>query len=82
MAKTANNKKFMIKKGDTVMVIAGDDKGKTGVVLKVLTKKDAVIVEGCKIAKKAVKPSEQNKEGGFANVEMPIHISNVKKVEG
>ena len=76
------NSKFKIKKGDTVMVIAGDDKGKTGVVLQVLTKKDAVIVEGCKIAKKAVKPSEQNKEGGFVQKEMPIHISNVKKVEG
>jgi large subunit ribosomal protein L24 len=75
-------KKFQIKKGDTVMVIAGDDKGKTGEVLQVLTKKDAVIVAGCKIAKKAVKPTEENKEGGFENKEMPIHISNVKKVEG
>ncbi len=75
-------KKFKIKKGDTVMVIAGDDKGKTGEVLQVLTKKDAVIVAGCKIAKKTVKPSEENKEGGFVNKEMPIHISNVKKVEG
>ena len=75
-------KKFKIKKGDTVMVIAGDDKGKTGEVLQVLTKKDAVIVAGCKVAKKSVKPSEENKEGGFVNKEMPIHISNVKKVEG
>ena len=74
-------KKFKIKKGDTVMVIAGDDKGKTGEVLRVLTKKDAVIVAGCKIAKKTVKPSEENKEGGFLDKEMPIHISNVKKVE-
>jgi large subunit ribosomal protein L24 len=77
MAKT-----FKIKKGDQVVVIAGDDKGKTGEVLQVLPKKDAVIVAGCKTAKKAVKPSEQNKEGGFVNQEMPIHISNVKKVEG
>jgi len=76
MAKT-----YKIKKGDTVMVIAGDDKGTTGEVLQVLTKKDAVIVAGCKKAKKAVKPSEDNKEGGFDNKEMPIHISNVKKVE-
>ena len=74
--------KFKIKKGDQVLVIAGDDKGKTGEVLQVLPKKEAVIVAGCKLAKKAIKPSEQNKEGGFANVEMPIHISNVKKVEG
>jgi large subunit ribosomal protein L24 len=77
MAKT-----FKIKKGDQVMVIAGDDKGTVGEVLQVLTKKDAVIVAGCKTAKKAVKPSEENKEGGCANKEMPIHISNVKKVEG
>jgi large subunit ribosomal protein L24 len=75
-------KKFKIKKGDTVEILAGDDKGKTGVVKQVLTKKDAVIVEGCKIAKKAVKPTEQNPEGGFVNKEMPIHISNVRKVEG
>ncbi len=74
-------KKFKIKKGDEVLIIAGDDKGKTGEVLKVLTKKDAVIVAGCKIAKKAIKPSEENKDGGFADKEMPIHISNVKKVE-
>ena len=74
-------KKFKIKKGDEVLIIAGDDKGKTGEVLKVLTKKDAVIVKGCKIAKKAIKPSEENKDGGFADKEMPIHISNVKKVE-
>ncbi|BCD67371.1 50S ribosomal protein L24 [Nitratiruptor sp. YY09-18] len=75
-------KKFKIKKGDIVEIIAGDDKGKTGEVLQVLTKKDAVIVAGCKLAKKAVKPSEQNPEGGFVNKEMPIHISNVRKVEG
>ncbi len=75
------NKKFKIKKGDQVMVIAGDDKGKTAQVLKVLKKQDAVIVEGCKLAKKAVKPTEENKDGGFVNKEMPIHISNVKKVE-
>jgi len=75
-------KKFKIKKGDLVEIITGDDKGKQGVVLQVLTKKDAVIVEGCKLAKKAVKPSEQNPEGGFITKEMPIHISNVRKVEG
>ena len=75
-------KKFKIKKGDLVEIITGDDKGKQGVVLQVLTKKDAVIVEGCKLAKKAVKPSEQNPEGGFVTKEMPIHISNVRKVEG
>ena len=75
------NKKFKIKKGDQVLIIAGDDKGKTAEVLRVLTKQDAVIVAGCKLVKKAVKPSEENKDGGFQDKEMPIHISNVKKVE-
>ncbi|MRI83893.1 MAG: 50S ribosomal protein L24 [Nitratiruptor sp.] len=75
-------KKFKIKKGDLVEIITGDDKGKRGVVLKVLTKRDAVLVEGCKLAKKAVKPSEKNPDGGFIMKEMPIHISNVRKVEG
>ncbi len=74
--------KFKIKKGDTVKIIAGDDKGKEGEVLKVLPKTAQVIVSGCKIAKKAVKPTEENPQGGFVNKEMPIHISNVAKVEG
>lgn len=74
--------KFKIKKGDQVEIIAGDDKGKKAAVLRVLTKKNAVLVEGCKMAKKAIKPTEQNPKGGFLQKEMPIHISNVKKVEG
>ena len=74
--------KFKIKKGDTVKIIAGDDKGKEGEVLKVLPKTSQVIVAGCKIAKKAVKPTEENQNGGFIEKEMPIHISNVAKVEG
>ncbi len=74
--------KFKIKKGDTVKIIAGDDKGKVAEVLKVLPKTSQVIVAGCKIAKKAVKPTEENQNGGFMDKEMPIHISNVAKVEG
>lgn len=74
--------KFKIKKGDKVKIIAGDDKGKEGEVLQVLSKKNAVLVAGCKTAKKAVKPTEENKEGGFMKKEMPIDISNVEKVEG
>ena len=74
--------KFKIKKGDTVKIIAGDDKGKEGEVLKVMPKTSQVIVAGCKIAKKAVKPTEENPNGGFIDKEMPIHISNVAKVEG
>ena len=74
--------KFKIKKGDEVKIIAGDDKGKTGKVQAVLPKEGKVIVEGMKLAKKAVKPSEQNQNGGFVSKEMPIDISNVAKVEG
>ncbi len=73
--------KLKIKKGDTVKVITGDDKGKIGKVIKVMPKTRKIIVEGVRVAKKAVKPSEQNKEGGFEHIEMPIDISNVKKVE-
>ncbi len=74
--------KFKIKRGDTVKIIAGDDKGKVAKVLKVLPKTSQVIVEGCKVVKKAIKPTDDNPKGGFANKEMPIHISNVAKVEG
>ena len=74
--------KFKIKKGDEVKIIAGDDKGTVAEVLKVMPKTSQVIVAGCKIAKKAIKPTEENPKGGFENREMPIHISNVTKVEG
>jgi len=74
--------KFKIKKGDTVKVITGDDKGKTGVVIKVLPREAKVIVEGVNKVKKAVKPTDENPKGGFIEIEKPIHISNVKKVEG
>lgn len=74
--------KYKLKKGDEVKVIAGDDKGKVAKILAVLPKKGKVIVEGVRIAKKAVKPSEKNQNGGFISKEMPIDISNVAKVEG
>ena len=73
--------KLKIKKGDTVEVIAGDDKGKKAAVLSVNATKMQVVVEGCKIVKKTVKPSDNNPKGGFDNKEMPMDISNVRKVE-
>ena len=73
--------KLKIKKGDSVKVITGDDKGKTGKVLAVYPKTLKVVVEACKIAKKAIKPSEKNPNGGFINKEMPMDISNVAKVQ-
>lgn len=68
-----------IKRDDMVVIIAGDDKGKTGKVLKVLPKESKVIVEGCNVVKKAIKPNDNNPKGGFVSKEKPIHISNVKK---
>lgn len=74
--------KYKIKKGDKVKVIAGADRGKEGEVLKVLVKKGQVLVAGCKIASKTVKPDDNNPNGGFNKKEMPMDISNVAKVEG
>ena len=74
------NKKFKIHKDDTVQAIAGKDKGKTGTVARVLTKKDAVIVTGVNIAKKAMKKRSQQDQGGIVEVEAPLHISNVALV--
>ncbi|MFC3867044.1 50S ribosomal protein L24 [Helicobacter equorum] len=74
--------KCKIKKGDVVVAIAGDDKGKSGKVIQVLPKKGQVIVEGLRVAKKSVKPSDKDPKGGFVNKEMPIDISNVKKADG
>ena len=73
--------KYKIKKGDTVKIIAGDDKGKEGVVLSFSPKTGKVVVEGCKMAKKAIKPTEDNPKGGFKDIEVPMDISNVAKVE-
>jgi large subunit ribosomal protein L24 len=75
------NIKCKIKKGEQVKIIAGNDKGKTGEVLKVMPKKNKLIVKDCKVVKKAIKPTDENKKGGFKSIEMPIDISNVKKVE-
>jgi large subunit ribosomal protein L24 len=78
-----NNKqpKLSIRKGDTVQVIAGDDKGKTGRVLEVVTDKSRVIVEGINIITKHEKPSAGKPEGGIKKTEASIHISNVMLVD-
>jgi large subunit ribosomal protein L24 len=69
-----------IKKGDTVEIITGDHKGSTGKVLRVIREKNSVVVQGHNIAKKHVRPSRKNPQGGRINVEQPIHISNVLPV--
>ncbi|HHU92614.1 MAG TPA: 50S ribosomal protein L24 [Halanaerobiaceae bacterium] len=69
-----------IKKGDTVEVIAGKDKGKRGKVLKVQLKEDRVIVEGINILHRHMKASQEMPQGGIVKVEGPVHISNVQLV--
>ena len=66
-----------VKKGDTVVVIAGKDKGKKGTVVKVMPKTNRVIVEGVNVITKHQKPNAINPQGGIVNKEASIHISNV-----
>jgi len=76
-----SNTKFHIRKGDTVKIIAGNDKGKTGKVLEVMTSKYRAIVEGANMVTKHVKPSATNPEGGIQQTEASIHISNLMVVD-
>ena len=63
--------------GDTVQVIAGSDKGKTGEIIQILRKEDRVIVEGVNMVTKHIKPSQADPEGGIVTREAPVHVSNV-----
>ena len=71
--------KTHVKKGDQVTVISGNHKGKSGVVLSINEKKQQVVVEGVRKIKKAVRPTQEDQEGGIQELDGPIHISNVKK---
>ncbi|MDE6299373.1 MAG: 50S ribosomal protein L24 [Muribaculaceae bacterium] len=73
--------KFHIKKGDTVYVNAGDDKGKTGRVLEVQVKKQRALVEGINIVSKSMKPNAKHPQGGIVKMEAPVHISNLNVVD-
>jgi large subunit ribosomal protein L24 len=73
--------KLHIKKGDTVQVIAGDDKGKSGKVLEIVSEKNRAIVEGINIVTKHQKPSAGKPEGGIKKTEASIHISNLMLVD-
>ena len=75
------NKKLHIKKGDMVYVNAGNDKGKTGKVLEIITKKDRAIVEGLNMVSKHTKPNAQHPQGGIIKQEAGIHISNLQVVD-
>ncbi|MBD5189264.1 MAG: 50S ribosomal protein L24 [Bacteroidales bacterium] len=73
--------KLHIKKGDTVYVNAGDDKGKTGRVLEVQVSKRRAIVEGVNIVSKSTKPTSKYPQGGIVKIEAPVHISNLNVVD-
>ena len=74
-------KKLHIKKGDTVYVNSGEDKGKTGKVLKVLVEKDRAIVEGVNMVSKSTKPSAKNPQGGIVKQEASIHVSILNLID-
>lgn len=81
MKTNTKSNKLHVRKGDTVKVIAGNSRGKTGKVLEVLPSTSKAFVEGCNIVTKHVKPSAQNPNGGIEKKEAPIHISNLMVVD-
>jgi large subunit ribosomal protein L24 len=76
-----NNVKYHVKKGDTVLVIAGDDKGKRGTVLDILKEKNRVVVEGINIVTKHIKPTANTPEGGIKKMPAGVHVSNLMLVD-
>jgi len=72
-----SNDKIGLRKGDKVLVISGEDKGKRGKIVKIFPKKMRVIVEGVNFLKKSNKPTEKAPQGGTIKQEGPLHISNV-----
>lgn len=82
MEKASKKKvKLHIKKGDTVKVLSGNSRGKTGEVLEVITAKQKAIVGGLNLVTKHRKPSTANPNGGIDKIEAPIHVSNLMVVD-
>ena len=71
-----------IKKGDMVKIISGNDKGKSGRVIKVFLDKDRIIVEGVNVVKKHSRPSQENPQGAILEKELSIHVSNAMYLNG
>jgi len=80
-AKVQKPVKLHVKTGDTVKVIAGDERGKTGVIKSVNRTTQRVIVDGLNLVTKHNKPSAKNPQGGITKIEAGIHVSNVKAVD-
>ena len=74
--------KIHVKKGDTVKVLSGDDKGQTGKVLRVEVKKYRAFVEGVNLVSKSTKPNAKNPQGGIIKKEASVNISNLMLVDG
>lgn len=72
--------KMNVKKGDLVKIIAGKDKGKEGKILRSIPQTQRVVVEGANMMKKAMRPTQQNPQGGISTMEAPLHVSNVMLV--
>ena len=79
--KKADPVQLHVKSGDTVKVIAGDEKGKSGVIKSVNRVTQRVTVEGLNLVTKHNKPSAKSPQGGITKIESPMHVSNVKKVD-
>ena len=73
--------KINIKKGDTVYVLSGEDRGKEGRVLEVQRDKNRALVEGVNIVTKATKPSAKHPQGGLVKIEAPVHVSNLALID-
>ena len=73
-------KKLHVKKGDTVVVLSGKDKGKQGKIVQAMPKKDKVVVEGVNQVKRHTKPSQASPQGGIITKEAPLHVSKVMLV--
>ena len=73
--------KLHIKKGDTVYVLSGEDRGKQGRVLSVLVEKQRAIVEGINVVSKSTKPNAKHPQGGIVKMEAPVHISNLSLLD-
>ena len=71
-----------IKKGDTVQVISGNEKGKSGRIIKIFPVKDTIVVEGLNMVKKHARPTQDNPQGGIIEKEAAIHVSNVMFITG
>jgi len=82
MPRTSNKqKKLHVRKGDMVRILAGNDRGKEGKVLRVYPKKERVIVEGANVSIHHTRPNQLYPQGGRIEQEMPIHISNVQPLD-